>query len=116
MLKSILIGILLLNYYLIVNSLKSEDICIKQVECNSGNNCGFSNCAGKQLEYDCSRLECAKTAESCEEYQDMIRYMDHKKSIKLERAKTEQSIKGFSFLTKNLRKFENIKNNIKACF
>jgi hypothetical protein len=111
MLKSILIATLFLNCY--VYTLNSDDICIKKVECE-GNNCGLSNCNGK-LGYECSRLECALNADLCEQYQDMVRYMEHKKSAKLEKAKTEQSMRGIPFLTKTLRKFEALKNNIMEC-
>jgi len=41
--------------------------------------------------------------------------MEHKKSAKLEKAKTEQSMRGIPFLTKTLRKFEALKNNIMEC-
>ena len=90
MIKSILITILFINYY--AYSLKSNDICMKTVECN-GNDCGLSSCENK-LGYECSRLECARSKDLCEEYQDMLRYMEYKKSAKLEKAKTEQSMRG----------------------
>jgi hypothetical protein len=111
MLKTILIIILMINYF--AYSLKSNDICIKKVECN-GNNCGLSNCKG-QLSYECSRLECARNEQLCEEYHEVIRYLDLRKNIKLDKLKTLATIRGISFVTKNLRKFENLKNQIEEC-
>jgi hypothetical protein len=111
MIKSILLTILFINYY--AYSLKSDDICLKTVECN-GNDCGLSSC-GNKLGYECSRLECARSKDSCEEYQEMIKYLDLKKNIKIDKLKTLASIRGVTFVTKNLRKFENLVNRIKEC-
>lgn len=111
MIKSILIAILFINYY--VYSLKSNDICLKTVDCN-GNDCGLSSCESK-LGYDCSRLECARSKDLCEEYQEMIRYLNFKRNIKLENLKALGSIRGVPFVTKTLRKYDNIKNNIQEC-
>ena len=112
MIKSILIAIFFINYY--VYSLKSNDICLKTVECN-GNDCGLSSCETK-FGFDCSRFECARNEELCEEYQQMIRYMDLRKSIKIGKQKTLGTIRGISFVTKTLRKYEHLNNHIEKCF
>jgi hypothetical protein len=111
MIKSLLIIILFLNFC--VYSLKSKDICMKTVEC-IGKDCSFSNCNGT-LNYDCSRLECARNEELCDEYQEMIKYISLRKSIKADRLKTLGLIRGVTLSTKNLRKFDNLIKNIKEC-
>lgn len=111
MFNSVIIAVLLLNYS--VYSLKSKDICIKKVECN-GKDCNMSSCNGK-LGYDCSRLECARSEDLCDEYHEMIKYLDLKKSLKLDKLKTLGSMRGVTFVTKNLRMFEKLKKNVKEC-
>ena len=111
MLKTIFLIILLINYF--AYSLKSNDVCIKRVECN-GNNCGLSNCKGI-LSYECSRMECSINEQTCEEYQEIIRYLDLRKNIKMDKLKTLGTMRGLSFVTKNLRKFETLRNNIEEC-
>jgi hypothetical protein len=111
MFKSFLITVFLLNYS--VYSLKSKDICIKKVECN-GKDCNLSICNGK-LSYDCSRLECARNEELCDEYHEMVKYLDLKKSSKLDKLKTLGTMRGVTFVTKNVRMFENLKKNVKEC-
>jgi hypothetical protein len=111
MLKIILITVLLLRNY--VYSLNSDDICTKTVEC-SGNICSLSKCRGN-LDYECSRLECARSEDLCEKYQEMIRYLNFKRNVKLENLKALGSIRGVPFVTKTLRKYDNIKNNIQEC-
>jgi hypothetical protein len=111
MFNSVIITVLLLNYS--VYSLKSKDICIKKVECN-GKDCNMSSCNGK-LGYDCSRFECARSGDLCDEYHEMIKYLDLKKNIKLENLKGLGSIRGVTFVTKNLRMFEKLKKNVKEC-
>ncbi len=114
MLKLFLITFLLFLNSFCVSGLMSNDICIKTVECE-GNNCGLSHCNG-ELNYDCSRFECARNEELCEEYQQMVRYMDLRKSIKIGKQKTLGTIRGISFVTKTLRKYEYINNHIEKCF
>ena len=114
MLKLFLITFLLFLNSFYVRSLVSNDICIKTVECD-GNHCGLSNCKGA-LNYDCSRFECARSEELCEEYQQMVRYMDLRKSIQICKQKTLGTIRGISFVTKTLRKYEYINNHIGKCF
>jgi len=109
---SITFLILLNSFY--VSSLKSEDICIKTVKYD-GNNYGLSSCNG-ELNYDCSRFECARSEALCEEYQQMVRYMDLRKSIQNGKQKTLGTIRGISFVTKLLRKYEYITNHIEKCF
>lgn len=106
-----LIAILLLNSS--VYSLKSKDVCIKKVECN-GKNCDLSSCKGK-LSYDCSRLECSRSEDLCNEYHDMLKYLDLKKNTKLEKLKALGSIRGVTFLTKNVRMYESLKYKVKEC-
>jgi hypothetical protein len=110
-LKIIIIVFLFLNLY--VNCLKVKDICIKKVECE-GKNCSLSSCK-KKLAYDCSRFECARNADLCVEYHEMLKYLDLKKNVKLENLKALGSIRGVTFVTKNLRMFEKLKNNIRQC-
>lgn len=112
MLKIILITILFLNNY--VYNLNSNDICYKAVECNGHNKCDLSNCKGK-LDYDCNRMECTRNAELCDEYQEMLHYLNQRKSIYFDKQKTLSTMRGVPFVTRTLRKFENIKNNIKEC-
>ncbi len=107
----ILIAILLLNSY--VYSLKSKDVCIKRVECD-GKYCYLASCKGK-LGYDCSRLECARNKDLCDEYHDMLKYLDLKKNIKLENLKTLGSIRGATLVTKNVRMYESLKHKVKEC-
>ena len=45
----------------------------------------------------------------------MIKYLDLKKNIKLENLKGLGSIRGVTFVTKNLRMFEKLKKNVKEC-
>jgi hypothetical protein len=111
-LKRIIYILLFVNFY--VNCLKVKDICIKRVECNGKNYCKFSSCIGK-LGYDCSRLECSRNEDLCNEYHGMLKYLDLKKNIKLENLKTLGSIRGVTFVTKNLRMFEKLKKNIREC-
>lgn len=115
MLKSLIFSFFLfLNYH--VYTLNSNDICIKTIECdsNNNNNCGLKKCNGT-LSYECNRLECALKKELCEEYQDMVRYMNLKKSIKLDKLKTLGSIRGVQFVTKHLRKFVVLHSRIQLC-
>ena len=112
-----IILLLLISFYVKAIILKSDDICIKIVECRFhgiSKQCGLINCNGT-LGYECSRFECALNEDSCEEYQQMVRYIDLKKSVKLERLKTLGGIRGLSFVTKTLRKFEKLKKNINFC-
>ena len=112
-----IILLLLISFYVKAIILKSDDICIKIVECRfhgRSKQCGLINCNGT-LGYECSRFECALNEDSCEEYQQMVRYIDLKKSVKLERLKTLGAIRGLSFVTKTLRKFEKLKKNINFC-
>jgi hypothetical protein len=111
MLKSIVISIFLFNFY--VYSLKSNDICIKRVECN-GKNCNLESCKGI-LSYECNRLECALNADSCDEYHEMVKYMNVKKQLKLDKVKTLELIRGVPFLTKTLRNFEVLRSGINLC-
>jgi hypothetical protein len=111
MIKSLIIAILLLNSY--INSLKSKNICMKTVEC-TGKDCSYSVCKDK-LSYDCSRLECAESEELCDEYQQKIKYISLRKSIKADKLQTLGSIRGVTFVTKNLRKFDKLIKNIKEC-
>jgi hypothetical protein len=107
---SITFLILLNSFY--VSSLKSEDICIKTVKYD-GNYYGLSNCNGT-LNYDCSKFECARNAFLCEEYQQMIKYMDQRKSVV--KQKTTATTRGISFVVaKTLRKYEYINNHIEKC-
>jgi hypothetical protein len=46
---------------------------------------------------------------------DMVRYMNLKKSIKLDKLKTLGSIRGVQFVTKNLRKFVVLHSRILLC-
>ena len=110
-LKIIIYFLLFVNFY--VDCLKVKDICIKRVECN-GKNCDLSSCKGK-LGYDCSRLECARSEDLCNEYHDMLKYLDLKKNIKLENLKALGSIRGVTFLTKNVRMYESLKYKVKEC-
>jgi len=94
---------------------KSSDICFKKVECNyDKSSCSLSSCKGK-LSYDCNRLECALNANLCDEYEQIMKYMDLKKMIKTDKLKALGPIRGVSFVTKNLRKLDKMKNNIKEC-
>jgi len=114
MLKSIIIIVeifLVLMLNCKVNSLKSEDICIKKVKCDGINNCGLTSC-GERLDYECSRFECALNASLCEEYQNMIKFMNLRKSIQVDKHKT---LSGLSFAAKKLAKFEKMKYNINEC-
>jgi hypothetical protein len=65
MLKSILISILFLNYF--VFSFNSDDICTKTLEC-VGNSCGLSSCSSERFGFECGKSECAINAEICDEY------------------------------------------------
>jgi hypothetical protein len=113
MLKPLIYSFLFFNYY--VFTLNSNDICIKSIECDSDNsNCGLKKCNGT-LSHECNRLECTLNKELCEEYQDMVRYMNLKKSIKLDKLKTLGSIRGVQFVTKNLRKFVVLHSRILLC-
>ena len=113
MFKYMYINIILLLISYVYTLLRSDDICIKKVECN-GKNCSLSSCK-KKLAYDCSRFECARNADLCSEYHEMLKYLDLKKNIKLENLKALGSIRGVTFVTKNLRMFEKLKNNIIQC-
>ena len=111
MIKSLIIAILLLNSY--INSLKSKNICMKTVEC-IGKDCSYSVCKDK-LSYDCSRLECAENEELCDEYQQKIKYISLRKSIKADKLQTLGLIRGVTLSTKSLRKFDILIRNIKEC-
>ncbi len=111
MIKSLIIAILLLNSY--INSLKSKNICMKTVEC-TGKDCSFSVCKDK-LSYDCSRLECAENEELCDEYQQKIKYISLRKSIKADKLQTLGLIRGVTLSIKSLRKFDTLIRNIKEC-
>jgi len=115
MFKLLAIYLLLNLYYNCICSLKSSDICFKKVECNyDKSSCSLSSCKGK-LSYDCNRLECALNANLCDEYEQIMKYMDLKKMIKMDKLKALGPIRGVSFVTKNLRKLDKMKNNIKEC-
>jgi hypothetical protein len=112
-----IILLLLISFYVKAIILKSDDICIKIVECRfhgRSKQCGLINCNGT-LGYECSRFECALNEDSCEEYQQMVRYIDLKKNVKLDKVKTLNNIRGVSFGTRKLRKLERIRNNINVC-
>jgi hypothetical protein len=111
MIKSLIIIFLFLNSC--VYSLNSRNICMKKVEC-IGKDCSYSACNGT-LSYDCSRLECAESEELCDEYQQKIKYISLRKSIKADKLQTLGSIRGVTFVTKNLRKFDKLIKNIKEC-
>ena len=114
MFKYMFINIILLLISYVYTLLRSDDICIKKVECNGKAYCELSNCKG-QLAYDCNRLECAKNAQLCDEYHEMTRYMDRKKNDKLVRAKTLELMRGVPFVTKELRKLVKIRHYIELC-
>ena len=45
----------------------------------------------------------------------MIKYLDLKKNSKLDKLKTLGTMRGVTFVTKNLRMFENLRKNVKEC-
>ncbi len=107
----ILIALISIN---IIHSLKSDDICYKGFQCDDGINCLISNCTGL-LNFNCDRHECSLDAETCDQYLLMKSEIDSRKNSKLDKAFTVGLIKGISFSSKRLKKYEFILRNIKIC-
>jgi hypothetical protein len=106
----LMIVILSINH---LNCLKPGEICYKKYECN-GRHCSLLNCTGL-LNYSCDRHECSLDAETCDQYLLMKSEIDSKKNLKLDRAFTVSLIKGISFASRRLKKYEFIIKHVKIC-
>jgi len=106
----LIIVILSINH---LNCLKPGEICYKEYECN-GRHCSLLNCTGL-LNYSCDRHECSLDAETCDQYLLMKSEIDSKKNLKLDRAFTVSLIKGISFASRRLKKYEFIIKHVKIC-
>jgi hypothetical protein len=106
----LIIAILSINN---LNCLKPGEICYKEYECN-GKQCSLLNCTGL-LNYDCDRHECSLDAETCDQYLLMKSEIDSRKNSKLDRAFTVALIKGISFASRRLKKYEFIIRHVRIC-
>ena len=113
MIKIILLIIFLILSINNIYCLKSDEICYKQYECN-GKHCTLLDCTGL-LNYNCDRHECSLDAETCDQYLLMKSEIDSRKISKLDKAFTVALIKGISFSSRRLKKYEFILRNIKIC-
>jgi hypothetical protein len=111
--KITIVLIAVLSIISIVEGLKSTDICFKQHECD-GKLCTLSDCIGL-LSYDCDKYQCTVDAETCDEFYTMKDEINYKKNSKLEKALTEGLMKGISFASKRLKKFEQLTKQIRVC-
>jgi hypothetical protein len=113
MIKIILLIIFLILSINNIYCLKSDEICYKQYECN-GKHCTLLNCTGL-FSYDCRKYECTLNENICDEYESLREELNLKKNLKLDRANTVGLIKGISFSSRRLKKFEFLIKQIKLC-
>jgi hypothetical protein len=112
MIKSIILTLILLIG--IKNCLKSNEICLKGFQCNN-KKCMLSNCSDGLLNYDCDKFKCTLDAFTCNEYDLLMNEVILKRNSKLMTAQTEGLMKGISFVSKRLKKFEYLIKKMEIC-
>jgi hypothetical protein len=113
MIKKIILLIIAILSINNLNCLKPDEICYKEYKCD-GKHCTLLDCTGL-LNYNCDRHECSLDAETCDQYLLMKSEIDSRKISKLDKAFTVALIKGISFSSRRLKKYEFILRNIKIC-
>jgi hypothetical protein len=98
----------------IKDCLKSDEICYKGFQCNN-KRCMLSNCSVGLLNYDCDKFKCTLDAFTCDEYDLLMNEVISKRNSKLMTAPTEGLMKGISFVSKRLKKFEYLIKKMKVC-
>ena len=96
-----------------IDCLKYNEICFKNIQFD-GKYFSLSNCTGL-LTYDCDKFKCALNADACNDYDSLWNELTEKKNSKLDRAFTEGLMKGISFASKRLKKFEYLTKRVKIC-